>query len=356
MVLQPVGTVKITGPPPTSSRQPQPQDKQSGAAATDTKSQSRAASTQTLTKVTAPTTTVDPATASATTQARAGATLPKPPPTTHASRSAAASASVTPSSSTAQHSASLSAPLVPPPPISTSAPVQQTILQPVRQSVLQPSGLALATPQPRGPTPPHPAAPTVGLLQKAAALIRAGKDATAADPQLHKFSEISLAGRGLAAHQEMNTAIQATMPKDRASPSYTQVPPTTLDGGDFGPLEQYRAAFNAADFGISDGRDQLGPGTMSAVGLPPLNTTSGTYMGLGYRLFNLKAAVLDFDHGLEVNDPNHPFTSCLSFVCWRSLSPPSVPEIWVEQGFAGPGSRKKWTSRAESPSFCWDAC
>jgi hypothetical protein len=177
------------------------------------------------------------------------------------------------------------------------------------------------------------------LLEKAEALIRSGKEATVADPQLRKFTEISFAGRGLAAHKEMNVAIQSTMPKDRASRSYTQVPPTTLDGGEFGQLEHYRAAFNAADFSISDGRDQLGPGAMSAVGLPPLNTSSETYLGLGYRMFNLKAAVLDFDHGLEVNDLNHPFSSCLSFVCWRSLSPPpSVPEIRVEQSFAGSGS------------------
>ena len=45
---------------------------------------------------------------------------------------------------------------------------------------------------------------------------------------------------------------------------------------------------------------------MSVVGLPPLNTSSETYLGLGYRMFNLKAAMLDFDHGLEVIDPNHP--------------------------------------------------
>ena len=176
----------------------------------------------------------------------------------------------------------------------------------MQQSVLQPSGQALATSQPRGPTPPRPAAPTVGLLQKAEALIRSGKEAAVADPQLRKFTEISFAGRGLVAHKEMNVAIQSTMPKDRASPSYTQVPPTTLDGGDFGELEHYRAAFNAADFGISDGQDRLGPGAMSVVGLPPLNTSSDTYLGLGYRMFNLKATMLDFDHGLEVNDPNHP--------------------------------------------------
>ena len=97
----------------------------------------------------------------------------------------------------------------------------------------------------------------------------------------------------------MNRAIQQTMPKDRATSSYTQVPAQTLDDGDYGELERYRQADNAADFGISDGQDRLGPGAMSVVGLPPLNTQSDTLLGLGYRMFNLKAAVLDFNHGLE---------------------------------------------------------
>ena len=118
-------------------------------------------------------------------------------------------------------------------------------------------------------------------------MIRSGKETAAAGPQPPKFSEISYAGRGLAAHKEMNVAIRETMPKDRASASYTQVPTTTLDGGDFGELEHYRQAFNAADFGISDGQDRLGPGAMSVVGLPPLNTPSDTYLGLGYRMFRV---------------------------------------------------------------------
>ena len=103
----------------------------------------------------------------------------------------------------------------------------------------------------------------------------------------------------------MNLTIQETMPKDRAAASYTQVPAQALGGGNFGELEHYRQAYNAADFGISDGQDRLGPGAMSVVGLPPLNTSTCTHLGLGYRMFNLKAAVLDFDHGLEVIDPNH---------------------------------------------------
>ena len=146
---------------------------------------------------------------------------------------------------------------------------------------------------------------TAGLLQKAEALIRSGKQTAAAGPQPPKFTEISYAGRGLQVHKEMNLAIQETMPKDRATSSYTQVPTKTLDGGDFGELEHYRQAYNAADFGISDGQDRLGRGAMLVVGLPPLNTASDTHLGLGYQMFNLKAAVLYFDHGLEVTNPNH---------------------------------------------------
>ena len=86
----------------------------------------------------------------------------------------------------------------------------------------------------------------------------------------------------------MNLALQETMPKDCATASYTQVPAQALGGGEFGELEHYHQAYNATDFGISDGQDRLGPGAMSVVGLPPLNTPSDTYLGLGYRMFNLK--------------------------------------------------------------------
>ena len=44
---------------------------------------------------------------------------------------------------------------------------------------------------------------------------------------------------------------------------------------------------------------------MSVVGLPPVNTQSDSLLGLGYRMFNLKAVVFDFDHGLEVTNPSH---------------------------------------------------
>ena len=48
-------------------------------------------------------------------------------------------------------------------------------------------------------------------------MIRSGKETAAAGPQPPKFSKISYAGRGLAAHKEMNVAIRETIPKDRAS-------------------------------------------------------------------------------------------------------------------------------------------
>ena len=103
----------------------------------------------------------------------------------------------------------------------------------------------------------------------------------------------------------MNRALQKTMVKDRAATSSSHMPAQTIGGGSLGDLEHYSQAWNAADFGILDGQDQLGPSTMSQVGLPPLNTQPDSPIGLGYRMFSLKAAVLDFDHGLEVTNPSH---------------------------------------------------
>ena len=180
--------------------------------------------------------------------------------------------------------------------------------------------------RPRGPTPPRPARQagskpqSVGLLQQADALIAAGKQTAAPGQQKPKCIKLSYTGRGLAAHQEMNRALQEIMVKDHAAASSSHVPAQTIGGGNLGDLEHYRQAWNAADFGILDGQDQLGPSAMSLVGLPPVNTQPDSPIGLGYRMFSLKAAMLDADHGLEVNNPNHRLLHVYLLLSAKSIS------------------------------------
>ena len=103
----------------------------------------------------------------------------------------------------------------------------------------------------------------------------------------------------------MNRAIQKTMAKDRAATSSSHIPAKTTSGSSLGSLEHYSHTWNAANFGMLDGQYQLGPTTMSQVGLPPPNTQPDSPIGLSYQIFNLKAAMVDVERGLEVRNPNH---------------------------------------------------
>jgi hypothetical protein len=129
------------------------------------------------------------------------------------------------------------------------------------------------------------------------------------------------------------------MAKDRAATSSSHIPAKTTSGSSLDNLEHYSHAWNAADFGMLDGQYQLGPTTMSQVGLPPPNTQPDSPIGLGYRMFNLKASMLDVDRGLEVSNPNHLLLHAYLVLPAKSTSTisPRDPDgakscsIWISQ-------------------------
>ena len=113
------------------------------------------------------------------------------------------------------------------------------------------------------------------------------------------YTDVGFAGKGYEAHQLINRELRATQRKDLDPNSATLMPLQTLSGSNLGSLEHYSHDWNAAEMGAVNGKSVLPALNLRRVAPSPSNQPDSP-VSAGYKMFSLKAAMLDVDMALEV--------------------------------------------------------